>query len=452
MLRSTPGDDDDDERPPEQNWLQSLKEQASSEDGSAVGGGGGDLSTETATTTETSADVAIPTTGVSVSDAMVDAQEKFVADLREVRGLASPGTAAAITTTSSGGAGDEPTRYLVALSPPPKRELEEAVEDEDEGGEEAPHDDDASSAASSTSPPPRRYALVDIPPYSDALVDQMKSFMGGPNSSLAAILVTCRDAIHYDEAPAVYVTRKSDVTKWRSAFPEAELVAYRLDAPRDCRELITQTLDGEGPWALDEDINVREEGAEGVAKANATFFETGRPLTYEEWDEDIARQVLDGGDIPDEDGDDDASEPDDAHLYTPQMIREREEDRRVLAVYTPGRTFGSVSYVFPESGVCCSGFAIPVEDKTSAENLGGAGPNLDFRGYVTTSAAGVEKQVESARTLAETYGDRFRAVLPARGEPLVLGGGKEERRAVLRGVLEQYERIGRVYEQLGITR
>ena len=40
---------------------------------------------------------------------------------------------------------------------------------------------------------------------------------------------------------------------WANAFPNLEVVAYRLDIPRDCRECVTQILDGYGPFALDND-------------------------------------------------------------------------------------------------------------------------------------------------------------------------------------------------------
>ena len=45
---------------------------------------------------------------------------------------------------------------------------------------------------------PRTFVMVDIPPFSTSLVAKMKDFMG-EGSKLAAMLVTSRDAIHYDE-------------------------------------------------------------------------------------------------------------------------------------------------------------------------------------------------------------------------------------------------------------
>lgn len=81
----------------------------------------------------------------------------------------------------------------------------------------------------------------------------------------------------------------------------------------------------------------------------------------------------------------------------------------------------------------------------------GTGPALDCRGYITTSRAGISRQMGSAKKLVETYGDRFTVVMPNRGDPLFLDGTVEEREEVLVGILDQYKKIGEIYEQLGIT-
>ena len=78
------------------------------------------------------------------------------------------------------------------------------------------------------------------------------------------------------KSPIFYVTLKSDLTKWKQAFPKVHVIMYRLDVPRGCRDMVTQVLDGYGPWGYDE-----EDGVDGCR-----FVETGRPLTIEEWDND----------------------------------------------------------------------------------------------------------------------------------------------------------------------
>ena len=292
--------------------------------------------------------------------------------------------------------------------------------------------------------------MVDVPPYSETLAQQMKRMMG-PNAALKAILVTCRDNIHYDDTPGVFTIRRSDLLKWEKAFPEAAIVAYRMDIPRDCRESITQRLDGYGPWAMQD----------GLVGKNETFIETGLPMTYNEWDPDIALEILEGrrkppGDdnslIEEEDDQDVIDLNSDGH-YGPQSIREKENGKRILAIYTPGRTYGSVSYVFPELGLCASGYTLPLED-TRRESWGVdnyAGPALDCRGFVTTNKAGIARQMESGRKLANDYSDRFHVVLPSMSDPFYLEEDVEDRRKTLLKIMDQYEKLGSIYEQLGIT-
>jgi len=407
------GEVDGEDEPP-QNWLQSLKKEADETTGRLAK----PLSSTDADAIPDLADFAegdmepgnvnIPSTGVSVSDSLVDSQkDEYTTSLKRVGGLAG---VAKIETESSGII--EPTRYLVVLSPP-----QEGENDEEKAAE--------------------KYALVDVPPYSDELAKKMRSFMG-KGGRLANILVTNRDSLHYDESPAVYVTRKSDMAKWQVAFPGAKIVMYRLDIPRECRDVVSQRLDGYGPWALDE-------GSDGTS---TTFVESGRPLTVMEWDEGTRSKVMDDG----EDPPDDEEEGDgDDELYTPAAIRQREEGKRILAIYTPGRTFGSVSYVFPDTGVCCSGYSIPIEDARVRQNMGmSAGPKLDYSGYVTTSVAGVRRQAESARELIQRYSDRFTTVLPANGETVELVGDAEYRSELLLDLVAQYEKIGKIYGEMGI--
>jgi glyoxylase-like metal-dependent hydrolase (beta-lactamase superfamily II) len=407
------GEVDGEEEPP-QNWLQSLKKEADETTGrlaKPLPSTDADAIPDLADFAEGDMEpgnVNIPSTGVSVSDSLVDSQkDEYTTSLKRVGGLAG---VAKIETESSGII--EPTRYLVVLSPP-----QEGENDEEKAAE--------------------KYALVDVPPYSDELAKKMRSFMG-KGGRLANILVTNRDSLHYDESPAVYVTRKSDMAKWQVAFPGAKIVMYRLDIPRECRDVVSQRLDGYGPWALDE-------GSDGTS---TTFVESGRPLTVMEWDEGTRSKVMDDG----EDPPDDEEEGDgDDELYTPAAIRQREEGKRILAIYTPGRTFGSVSYVFPDTGVCCSGYSIPIEDARVRQNMGmSAGPKLDYSGYVTTSVAGVRRQAESARELIQRYSDRFTTVLPANGETVELVGDAEYRSELLLDLVAQYEKIGKIYGEMGI--
>ena len=437
-------DDDDDETANNslpKNWLQDLKDQADENAGRLAkppaGAGGEEQETLLPDGDEGPGNVNIPSTGVSVTDSLVESQkDTFKTSLHRVLGV--PGVARIETESGSdSGGGMEPVRYLVALSPPPK-EASKGDQDDDAAGSTAT-EEESTTTSPTHSHLPEKYALVDVPPYSDKLTEQMRAFMGD-SATLSTILVTNRDSLHYDESPAVYVTRKSDLAKWKVAFPGARIVMYRLDIPRDCRDIVSQRIDGYGPLALDE-------GSDGL---NATFTETGRPLTVMEWDEDTRRRVMDEGEDPPDD-EEELSSADDDELYTPQAIRKREEGKRILAIYTPGRTFGSVSYVFPDVGVCCSGFSVPIEDNRARENLGiSAGPRLDYTGYITTNVAGVKRQVESARHLVSRYSDRFTTVLPANGEIVTLGGDARTRADTLFDILDQYEKVGNIYDELGI--
>ena len=385
---------------------------------------------------DSSGDVHIPAAGISVFDEMDNAQrDRFVSEVLPISGLTG---VAQIISSPMVRYSFEPLRYLVALSPPTLKEpTSDKHMDKDEDEELTVVEQ---TFVNST------FALVDVPPFSPHLAARIRSFMG-VGHKLAAILVTSRDAIHYDEAQAVFSNRRSDLRMWKQAFPHAEVIAYRLDTPRDCRAFVTQQLDGYGPFGASETLG------------NLTFVETGRPLTYDEWDYTTAQNVLSGTPPPDDDDNndgDDASEQeqrDDDEKYTPEAIRAREEDKAILAIYTPGHSFGSVSYVFPKMNVCCSGFTIPVEDNRIEDNEGfmDTGPALDVRGYITTSQAGIKRQMESARALVTTYHDRFSTILPSRGAPLLLGGSAEERKEDLLQTIDQYQRIGKIYSQLGIT-
>lgn len=393
--------------------------------------------------------VNIPKTGISVSDEMTALQcdETYLTKLVPLIDDAVPKgvRAARIDTTIKERKGDEPARYLVPFQP---------------------YHDQAEHHLS------LHYAMVDIPPYSDRLADDIRSFLNRSNGTLTDILITSIDGVHYDESPAVYVTRRSDLGHWKQAFPKAHLTIYRLDAPRECKDLADQVLDGYGPWATTTHTNVHNNDHSGDDANAATdtptprFLETGRPLTRNEWNEEIQHRVLDQGLPPPDDDDDDERNADTEGLYTPTAIKQREQNKDVVVVYTPGHTFGSLSFVFPNVAVCCSGYTLPLEDTRPDAAMGSTmpGPMMDYRGYITTNRGGMNKQIESARFLINVYGDRFRSVLPSRGSPVCLRGDEEDcggekpdcqetidyRARVWNQLLDDYAEVGRVYDQLGI--
>jgi glyoxylase-like metal-dependent hydrolase (beta-lactamase superfamily II) len=415
----------------------------------------------------------IPKGGISVSDEIEASQrDKFQTEVVPIKGLALGVHIAQLVTTSMTRDSFEPVRYLVALSAAvpasssPKM-TEKSLVDVD--------DDDKATTTSTTTTTVQSetlFVMVDVPPYSPRLVAQMQAYMkdscnnngNNNNCRLAAILITSRDAIHYDEAPGAFAVRRSHVALWKQAFPEVQIVAYRLDIPRDCRAAVTQVLDGQGPFGAGNATAISSLNAS--SNIELSFVEMGRPLTYEAWDYQTAQQVLRGEKPPPDDTVDDnldqvvengtvvtATSHDE---YSFEAIRMREAERSVLAVFTPGRTFGSLSFVFPRLNVCCSGFCIPVEDNRAQDedvgDGGNAGPALDVRGYITTSRAGISRQMESAKKLVKTYSDRFHTVLPSRGDPLFLDEDDvQERQAELLAIIQQYKRIGEIYDKLGIT-
>jgi len=134
--------------------------------------------------------------------------------------------------------------------------------------------------------------------------------------------------------------------------------------------------------------------------------------------------------------------------------------KKILALYTPGHSFACITYIFPEVKVCCSGFAIPIEDtglNTNGEGLNR--PTLDYKGYVTTNQAGISRQLNSASHIINNYCDRFETVLPSRGQPTFLSGADNDddaearmlqRKKILNEIVNDFAELGNVYEQLGI--
>jgi glyoxylase-like metal-dependent hydrolase (beta-lactamase superfamily II) len=374
------------------------------------------------------------------------------------------GVARIDTISTLGNVGEEPVRWVVSLG--------DTDNDED-------LDSDGGGDGSNTKSIVESFAMIDLPPYSDQLADEIRYFMDPTfnvttsdadveikkkSASLDVILLTNQQCIHYDTSPGVYVTRKSDLTKWKNAFPDAKVVMYRLDIPRECREEVTQVLDGYGPW--------------GWNGESTEFVETGRPLRIEEWDDDTKSRVLTQGELPPDDqdvmednGEDDSEDEDE--LYSTEAIRQREQKYPLLAVYTPGHTFGSVTYIFPKRGICCSGYTLPLEssldtttpsaadyDDDNENEIGRStrsssfappqGPRLDYQGYLATSASR-PRQMSSASTLINNYIDRFRVVLPARGDVVFLDTNMEIRKRELMESVGLYQKIGDIYGRLGIV-
>jgi len=399
-------------------------------------------------------DVPIPTTGLSVADEMGKVQkDRFYTEIVPITGLAKGVKASRILSSTTAGA-YEAVRYLICLSRKYDNNDDDDKDEDDDDDDDNKNEEITNAISTSHIPSAEEnyeFVMIDVPPFSEKLAKEMKSLMGH-NGRLSAILVTSRDCIHYDDAPGVFTIRKADLTKWRKAFPETATIAYRMDIPRDCRESITQRLDGYGPWAMGDST------ASNSVDNSCLFKETGLPFTVKEWDPDIAQEILAGkrkppGEEEDEDGNDSTVlELDENGQYPPEAIRANEEGKQILAVYTPGRSYGSMTYVFPELDLCASGFSIPLEDSRDAENRGmdSAGPALDHRGYITTSKAGMSRQTESAKKFVNTYVDRFDILLTARGDPFYLDENTEDRRQILLGIMDQYEKLGNIYERLGI--
>jgi len=364
-----------------------------------------ELDTEQFSLDERTESVDIPKTGISVSETIEDSQrDQFSSVLVPVKTL--PGVAQIVTKTNARGSFD-PIRYIVALKPPLKSD-EEAKKGE-----------------------VTDYIMTDIPPFSESLAASIRKFIKG--GRLVALLMTSRTSVHYDEGPSVFTTRRSHLDDWTAVFPDLAVAGYRLDVPRDSASRFTQKLNGYGPWAWND--------------ALGTFEETGQQLITKEWDTQTIKTMLKKGVIPLVDDDVESTSGRD---NTPEGIRRREEGKRLLAIYTPGNTHGTLSYVFPETNVVVSAFTIPIEDIGSDNDGHVAGPSMDTRGYITTSAAGMKKQMESARHLVNNYADRFGIVLPSRSDPFFLDEmNSSERKSILLSIIAQYDLIGEKYSNAG---
>lgn len=357
----------------------------------------------------------IPSGGVSMEEEMMAMRKVTLHSTLDPidEGLQDGVRVAHIVTTASSG-NIEPARYILGLS-------------------KVPSDTTA----------PVDYALIDIPPFSYDLCDSLLDYMG-PNGRLATILITSRDSIHYDDPDGEVSISTSDMDKWSAAFPDASIVMGRIDIPRDCQDFVTQRLHGDGPFAWDD------------SSPSATpFVQTGKPWIEVDWggeENDNKINIRPPKEVIEEVTKKLAK--DRHHKYTPEAIREREEGKRILAICTPGRTPGSMSYIFPDVGICAPGYSIPFEQGQSDSKVGvePRAPRMDHLGFVTTSKAGLATQLEYAATLVNNYIDRFHAVLPSSGNPVLLIGDEENRKETLLRIVNRYKKLGSIYSRLGITR
>ena len=59
----------------------------------------------------------------------------------------------------------------------------------------------------------------------------------------------------------------------------------------------------------------------------------------------------------------------------------------------------------------------------------------------------------SAKELIHSYINKFHIILPSTGEPLILSNNDKSvpmNKEILLNIINQYEKIGEIYEQLGI--
>jgi glyoxylase-like metal-dependent hydrolase (beta-lactamase superfamily II) len=257
----------------------------------------------------------------------------------------------------------------------------------------------------------QKYIMVDVPKYSKALEKQIRKFCNG-NQPLT-IVVTNQNSIYYDNAPGNLVIRRSDAIKWAEAFPGIEIVIHRHDIFRDLQKIVTQRLDGYGPW--------------GINLESGRFVDLGHPLQ--------AIEGLDGFEM----------EFDVENYESPEMedinVRESEYSKHCIAVYAPGHSFGSMCFIIPQLQAICSGNTIPPINLLEGKIL-----RMDSQGIVTTNRAGISRQIESAQNLVSSYADLFHLMLPSRGSLQRFPVDVDKRTERLTQLLKKFEEYKR-YEE-----
>lgn len=288
----------------------------------------------------------------------------------------------------------------------------------------------------------KKYAMIDVPPYSKELYNNIQSFIsnnGKCKSSLDAILITNQNSIYYNnneltDEDNYYTRRESDLSNWKSLYPEINVVMHRIDVPRDSKAYVTQELDGYGPFAYDTQTDTDD-----------TFIETGKPLTVIKWDDDKVKSFAEE-DVSDEE------------LQSIEENRKMlETNTSIIACYTPGHTSGSVCYIFTKLKLCCSGFTIPIENNDVTQDQD-TGIRLDYKGYVTTNKGGIKRQIDSVNEMMNKYCKNYiDVILPSRGGVYYLPTGSsdddflyERKMNELKDMMEKFVKVGDIYESLGI--
>lgn len=218
-----------------------------------------------------------------------------------------------------------------------------------------------------------------MPKFSEELKEKILEFCNG--QSPIAIAVTNRNSVYYSDAPGGLIIRRSDLILWADAFSGIEVIMNRHDINRDLQKVVTQRLDGYGPWGIDLET--------------AKFNDLSNPL--EENDGLDEYEILDVENYVSPDVDE-------------VDVRKNGLSKYCIAVYTPGHTFGSMCFVVPELSLAVSGNTLPPTNLLQGKKL-----RLDAQGIVTTNRAGIRRQIDSARTFVQEYGDIFEMMLPSRG-------------------------------------
>lgn len=256
-----------------------------------------------------------------------------------------------------------------------------------------------------------KFVMVDVPKYSQTVMKQIIKFCNGVQP--IAIVITNQNSVYYDDANGSMVIRRSDAIKWAEAFPGIEIVMHRHDIYRDLQKVVTQRLDGYGPWGLNLDTT--------------QFVDLRNPL-----------QEIDGLDGFEMTFDvENYSTPD----FEEVNIRENDCSKYFMAVYSPGHSYGSLSLIAPELGGICSGNTFPPISLLDGTNL-----RMDSQGIVTTNRAGITKQVESAKNIISEYVDLFQFMLPARGPLQRFPVDLEQRKHMLNDLINRFEEY-KIYEE-----
>jgi hypothetical protein len=370
------------------------------------------------------------------------------------------------------------------------------------------------------------YVMVDVPPFSKELANDIQQFLSkgeNENEKVAANNNNKKNSNSRARVAAIFITNKnsicnaasqkigtgsgtgdqsaesqseSDLQRWVTEFttkqnnknggdvngengssssPIIEVIMHRHDVERrqlGNTKLVTQQLDGYGPWEYD----LSTTGTD--SEDNDKFVETGDPLVLLNWSTEKIMSLYNDPTVNAT-----AIALKEANKLRKQQRKNNANNNTkkpakgesgssssgnngitITAVYTPGHTMGSMSYVFDMGDslkVCCSGNTLP-------DAASGGRERMDQLGSMTTASNknGLLRQVESCHTLLNDYiicgdgGDETEkdddntypvAVLPARGEIVSLAHLPPERqKSFWQDRITQFEKLSRVYTNLGI--